>query len=157
MVNRTPPDARARRQLDRKLSPLRNLDGLARPSHGWVRAIRDAMGMTTRQFGERLGVAPSAVTALEQGEIKDSVSLRTLRQAAEALGCRLVYALVPERSLEDSVFDRAARLADAQLARAHHTMSLENQALGPDDLAFERARLIDDLLRGDPRRLWDEA
>ena len=97
------------------------------------------------------------VTAIEQGEIKDSVSLRTLRQAAEALGCRLVYALVPEQSLEDSVFDRAAHIADAQLARAHHTMSLENQAVRPDDLAFERARLIDDLLRGDPRRLWDEA
>ena len=150
-------DARARRHLDRKLAPLKDLDGFTRPPHGWVRAIRDALGMTTRQFGARLGVAPSTVTGIEQGEVKDSVSLRTLRQAAEALGCRLVYAIVPERSLEESVFDRAARLADAQLARAHHTMTLENQALGSNDLAFERARLIEDLLRGDPRRLWDEA
>lgn len=157
MANHAPPDARARRHLDRKLAALRGLDGLTRPSHGWVRAIRDALGMTTRQFGARLGVAPSTVTGIEQGEVKDSVSLRTLRLAAEALGCRLVYAFVPEQSLQDSVFDRAARLADAQLARAHHTMSLENQALGSDDLAAERDRLIDDLLRGDPRRLWDEA
>lgn len=157
MANRSPPDARARRHLDQKLSPLRNLKGFTRPSHGWVRAIRDAMGMTTRQFGARLGVAPSTVTALEQGEVKDSVSLRTLRQAAEALGCRLVYAIVPDRSLEDSIIDRAARLADIQLQRSGHTMNLENQRLSADDLASERVRLIGDLLRGDPRRLWDEA
>lgn len=157
MANRSPPDARARRHLDEKLVPLRDLKGFSRPSHGWVRAIRDAMGMTTRQFGTRLGVAASTVTALEQGEVKDSVSLRTLRQAAEVLGCRLVYALVPERSLEESVLDRASRLVDARLARTRHTMRLENQSLGPDDLATERARLIDDLLRGNPRRLWDEA
>ena len=156
MANRAPPDARARRQLDRKLAPLRGIDGLSRPPRGWVRAIRDAMGMSTRQLGARLGVAHSTVTALEQGEVKDTVSLQTLRQAAEAMGCRLVYALVPDRPLEDSVFDRAARLADGQLARTGHTMNLENQRLSSDDLASERARLIDDLLRGDPRRLWDE-
>ena len=86
----------------------------------------------------------------------DTVSLHTLRQAAEALGCRLIYLLLPERSLEDSVYVRAQRLADAQLARTTHTMRLEDQALNAEDLASERARLIDDLLRGDPRRLWDE-
>lgn len=156
MVNRTPPDARARKQLDRKLAPLRNHEGWTRPSHGWVRAIRDALGMTTRQLGTKLGVTPSTISALERGEVKETVSLATLRAAAEALGCRLVYALVPERSLEESVHERAVRLAEAQLARANHTMRLENQALVAEDLAVERARLIDDLLRGDPRRLWDE-
>lgn len=155
MANRTPPDARARRQLDRKLSAF-GVDDFTRPSHGWVRAIRDALGMTTQQLATRLGVTKSTVTALEQGEVRETVSLHTLRQAAEALGCRLIYLLLPERSLEDSVYVRAQRLADAQLARTTHTMRLEDQALNAEDLASERARLIDDLLRGDPRRLWDE-
>lgn len=157
MVNRALPDARARRHLDQKLALMRGIDGFSRPPRGWIRAIRDAMGMSTRQLGARLGVAHSTVTALEQGEVRDTVSLQTLRQAAEAMGCRLVYALVPDRPLEESMFDRAACLADAQLARTGHTMSLEDQRLSSDDLASERARLIDDLLRGDPRRLWDEA
>lgn len=155
MANRSPPDPRARRQLDRKLAPLKTAEGLARPPRGWVRAIRDALGMTTRQLGDRLGVTPSTVTALEQSELRDSVSLATLRAAAEAMGCRLVYALVPDRGLEDAMYDRAVRLADTQLARASHTMALENQGLQADDLTAERARLVEDLLRGDPRRLWD--
>lgn len=155
MANRSPPDPRARRQLDRKLAPLRAAEGLARPPRGWVRAIRDALGMTTRQLGDRLGVGPSTITALEQSELRDAVSLATLRAAAEAMGCRLVYAMVPDPGLEDTVYQRAMRLADAQLARSSHTMVLENQGLAAEDLAAERTRLVEDLLRGDPRRLWD--
>lgn len=156
MVNRLPPDARARRQLDRKLASFSVLKDFARPSSGWVRAIRDGLGMTTQQLADRMGVTRPSVSNLEQSEARDAISLKTLRLAAEALGCRLVYALVPGRSLEESVYDRAVRIADAQLARMNHTMRLENQALADEDLAFERKRLIDELLRGDPRRLWDE-
>lgn len=111
--------------------------------------------MTTRQLGDRLGVGPSTITALEQSELRDAVSLATLRAAAEAMGCRLVYAMVPDPGLEDTVYQRAMRLADAQLARSSHTMVLENQGLAAEDLAAERTRLVEDLLRGDPRRLWD--
>jgi predicted DNA-binding mobile mystery protein A len=151
------PEALARRHLDRRLEPLRaNAAALARPPRGWVRAIRDALGMTTRQFASRLGVAQSVAVDLERRELRESVSLGTLRQAAEALDCRLVYALVPNRSLEDTLLARARQQAAVQLAHAHHTMSLEDQALSAANLAAEGERLAAELARGDPRRLWDE-
>jgi predicted DNA-binding mobile mystery protein A len=112
--------------------------------------------MTTRQLAGRIGISQSGVVGLEKGEVQGSVSLSTLQQAAEALQCTLVYALVPNKPLEEMVHDRAAHVASNHLARIHHTMRLENQALDHDDLAAERERLIRELLAGTPRRLWDD-
>ena len=101
-----------------------------------------------------MGVSQAAVTQFEKAEKDGAITLKSLRSAAEALDCTLYYAFVPRRALEDLIRDRASALADQQLARAHHTMTLENQALLPDELAAERTRLIDEILRNDPSRLW---
>ena len=146
----------ARKHLDDRLGSLRESVHWVRPPRGWVRAVRDALGMTTGQLASRIGVDQSRITKLERAEIEDSVSLRTLRQAAEALGCTLVYAFVPNTSLDDLVRKQAEAIADRELARVHHTMRLEDQALTQSDLKQERERLVSTLLNGNPRRLWDE-
>lgn len=156
MANRMDTPTLARKHLDRKLAVFRTREDLARPPRGWVRAIRDALGMTTRQLAKRVGISQPGIVALEKGEMNDTVSLGTLRQAAEALDCKLVYVLVPNISLDAMVRARAEALAEKQMSRITHTMRLENQGLGADDLATERARVIDELLRGDVKRLWDE-
>jgi predicted DNA-binding mobile mystery protein A len=153
MANRMDPRALARRSLDRKLAPFRAGD-LARPPKGWVRAVRDALGMTTRDLAARLGVSQPSIVALEKSEAQDSVTLGTLRNAAEAMGCRLVYALVPDQSLEDTLRNRAGVVVDQNMKRVSHSMRLEDQGLGDDDLAAERDRLIDEMLRGNLSRLW---
>lgn len=155
MVTQMSQDALARKHLDRRLKALPQ-DIFARPPRGWVRAIRDALNMTTRQLAARMNLSQSTIAALEKGEVNETVSLATLKQAAEALDCRLVYALVPNTSLEETMRRRARLVADKQLARGNHTMRLENQALVADDLASEHERLVDDLVRNDSRRLWDE-
>jgi predicted DNA-binding mobile mystery protein A len=154
MIDRMNTKALARRSLDRRLAPLRSSDAVARPPRGWVRAIRDALGMTTRQLAKRIGVVQSTVAALEKGEMEDTVTLATMRKAAEAMDCAFVYALIPSKPLEEVLRGRARKIADEQLARMDHTMSLEGQALASEDLAAERERLVDELLRGDLRQLW---
>src|SRR5262245_8023854 len=139
MVDQT--EALARKRLDEAIAAFRAVDH-PRPPRGWVRAIRDALGMTTRQLAARMGLSQSTIAALEKGEEAETVSLKTLREAAKALDCRLVYALVPNTTLEEAVNARARALADAQLARIHHTMRLEDQALRASDLAAERERLM---------------
>ena len=147
-------DQLAHKQLERKLSPLRSQE-FSPPSRGWIRALRDALGMTGAQLAARLRVVPSRIIALEKAEVIGSASLKTMREAAEAMGCTFVYALVPTQPLDDLRRARAVALADAELARVHHTMRLEDQALDARDLADARARLIDAFLDGNPRRLWD--
>lgn len=149
--------ALARKHLDRQLAALQSGGPLTRPPRGWIRAIRDALGMTSAQLATRMGVSQPRVTDIERRESQDALTLSTLRKAAEALDCTLVYALVPNRSLDETVRERARKVADARLWRVHHTMRLEDQAMGSNDLASERERLVDELLRGDIRRLWDDA
>lgn len=149
--------ALARKHLERRLAPLRDRQDLLRPPRGWLRAMREALGMTTRQLAKRMGKVQSAVVDMEKGEARDSVSLATLRQAAEALDCTLVYALVPNRPINEILRARAAEIAARRLARASHTMALENQSLDRADQEAERQRLVDELLRGSPTRLWDDA
>jgi predicted DNA-binding mobile mystery protein A len=147
--------ALARKNLERRLAPLRKTNDLVRPPRGWIKAIREALGMTTAQLAERIHLSQPRVPQLEKAEIEDSVTLKTLRQIAEGLHCTLVYALVPNRPLDEMLRDRAQVVADQQLSRTHQTMRLENQALTKADLKTERERLVAELLRGDPRRLWD--
>lgn len=145
----------ARKNLERRLAPLR-AEGLIEPHHGWVKAIREALGMTTRQLAMRMCVARSRVTTIEKAEVTGATTLKTLREAAQAMNCTLVYAFVPIKPLDDILREQVAKSVDADLAHRHHSMRLENQAMDARDLADERERLIDDILVGSLRRAWDE-
>jgi predicted DNA-binding mobile mystery protein A len=111
--------------------------------------------MTTAQLAARTGVSQSRIPRIETGEVQGSITLKTLRSIAEGMDCTLVYALVPNAPLDDMLRERAQVVADQQLARAHHTMKLENQALEPRELKAERERLLAELISSDARRLWD--
>src|SRR5687768_10184818 len=147
---------RAARALDKRIEPLRTWPA-AKPPHGWLRAIRDALGMSTRQYAARLGVSQPQVVAYEKGETEETISLANLRRAAEALDCELVYALVPRRPLAQTLRLRAEAITDAKLARMGHTMRLENQEVTGPELRRQRELMVDDLLRGRLSRLWDDA
>jgi predicted DNA-binding mobile mystery protein A len=135
---------------------LRPLGKTQRPPKGWLRAIRDALGMTTGQYARRLGVSQPRIVELEKSERSGSVTLNTLRRAAEALGCRLVYVLVPDRPLAEVVTERAALIAERQSKAVEHTMRLEDQAVKDKGAARAlRQQMTEELLRR-PARLWDE-
>jgi predicted DNA-binding mobile mystery protein A len=145
---------RARERLDQRLAPLKPIDRFRAPPKGWVRALRDALGMSGVQFARRLGVRPPTVVALKASEESGAIQLKTLRRAAEALDCTLVYALVPNDSLEGTVCARARKIALRALGRVAHTMKLEAQET--QDSATE-AR-IDAYIRDNvkERDLWDD-
>jgi len=121
---------RSRELLDGHFEEWQQLRGLARPPRGWVRAIREALGMSAATLSERLGTTAGAVSRLEQSEAADRIRLDTLRRAADALGCDLVYLLVPRRPLTAVVRDRARELAHHQIIATEQTMRLEDQATG---------------------------
>jgi predicted DNA-binding mobile mystery protein A len=121
---------RSRQLLDGHFDEWQQLRGLARPPKGWIRAIREALGMSAAALGGQLGVTPGAVTRLEQSEAAGRIQLDTLRRTADALGCDLVYLLVPRRPLTTVVRERARQLAHAQIAAVEQNMRLEDQATG---------------------------
>ena len=148
------PAQLARTSLDRRFAQMKP-EALTVPPYGWLRAIREALGMTPQKLAERMGVTRPRINTLEKAEVTGATTLRSLRDAAEAMDCVLVYAIIPRTSLDQTMRAQALTLANAELTRLDHTMRLENQALTEEDLTSARARLVTDLLAGPSRRLWE--
>ncbi|MBB6125417.1 mobile mystery protein A [Sphingobium subterraneum] len=143
---------RARGRLDKKFEALRPLDRFAMPPKGWIRAIRDAIGMTGAQLGKRVGNSPQGIVGLERSEAAGTIQLNTLRRAAEAMECVLVYAIVPKTSLADMVNRRAREIAQRALQRVSHSMALEDQQVDRD-MELRIQTYIETALRD--RDLWE--
>ena len=108
--------------------------------------------MTTGELAARMGVAQQRLSTIERDELAGSIQLSTLERAADALGCDVVYGLVPRTSLDAAVRNQARRKALAQLQGVSHHMRLEDQASAVSD------EEVDDLagLLIDKRGLWTE-
>ena len=148
--------ASARKYLDQRLTPLMNADALARPPRGWVKAIREALGMTTAQLAQRLAITQPSVVGLEKSEASRAITLETLERAARALDCTLVYALVPRKPLETIVQERARDKAHARLRTISHSMALEDQRVPDENAREQHERLAKMLIEGRGSVLWDE-
>jgi len=126
------------KQLDRALEPFRQAAKNPRPQKGWLRAIREALGVSASEVARTLKTSRQLPVQLEKAEAEDRITLKSLRAAASALGCELVYALVPKTStLEDLVEDRARAQIKKHALGVEHSMALEDQAVGRVDEAVE--------------------
>jgi len=144
-------------QLDRRFAQLEALTPLAqRPAHGWLKAIRQALGMTTGQMAKRLGVAQTRISEMEAAEAARTITLKSLDRAAEALGCRVLYVVVPNHPLTDTLKTRAAMVAERQLAAAEQTMRLEDQDVSGKSYREASLRQLVDKLLNRPAKIWDE-
>jgi len=141
------------RELDETLAPWREITRPP-PTGGWLRAIRQALGMTTRQMARFVGVTQAAVVDAERSEARGDISLATLRRYAAALGCELGYVLVPRRSLQEVVQERAERIARDEVTRGRQCMAPEDQMAGAGHSDREIAELRKRLLEGRRSRLW---
>ena len=144
----------ARRQLDRRFRHWRALplEAAARPHAGWVRAIREALGMSTEDLARRMSVSAVAVIKLEDRERRGATTLGALERAADALDCDLVYALVPRHPLTEQVRRRAEAVARAELAPTLTSMHLEDQGLDAEQVQEALADRVAELTSS--RGLW---
>ena len=144
--------AQSRTHLDERFRDLGPVARFTSPVRGWIRAIREALGMTTEQLARRLGVKQPSIVQLEQSEVKGSIELATLRRVAAALDCTLVYTFVPKKPLQETVRARARNFIRRRHAPVEHSMLLEDQEVqGKTD----EARLDEVLRETSPSLFWD--
>src|SRR5438552_3602560 len=132
-------------QLQRSLAPFLATKDIPRPQKGWIRAIREVTGITVRELANRLHKAPSVAAHLESSEAEYRITLTSLRKAADALGCELVYALVPKSGSIHDLAEEGARIKATENVRAvEHSMALEDQAVGgiEDKIEEETCRIL---------------
>ena len=146
-----------RRQLDALYAKLKPLAETPSASVGWLRDIRGALGISSVQFAKRLGISKQAYLKLEASEEKRTIELATLSRVAEAIGLRVVYAIVPagaHSSLESILRERALEVASKLVNKVSRTMALEDQAIANEEREQQIAELADELVADLDKRLW---
>jgi len=143
-------------QYRSKIDQLIDYKKIIRPKEGWIRTLRKALGMSSPQLAERLNVSKSQASQMERMEVEDRVTLKQLRRVAEALDCDLQYALVPRKSVEEMIRDRARLKAGRLVKKADVQMKLEAQQLSKEMLQQSIETETDRLLREMPRDLWKD-
>ena len=146
----------ARQQLDKTLSGYATAKQTTPPVKGWIRATREALGMSGKQLANRLNVSQPRIPRLEKDEVAGVVSLKTMRQAAEAMDCVFVYAIVPRKTLEETVRAQARKAAEARTQRVSHSMLLEAQNLSNNEQRASFDAAVEELVREMPKDLWEE-
>jgi len=144
-----------REQIQKQLEKTDCLLNVQVPYKGWIKVIKEALGMNGRQLAERMGVTRQRISILEKQELEGSVTINTMKKSAEALNCVFVYCLVPKADLEDIVRDQAKKIALNRLSRASHTMSLEDQELSDHENKDILNSMIERILQEQPSDLWD--
>ncbi len=124
------------------------------PPCGWLKTIREALGLSERRQAHRIGISGSALHKSERAETEGRITLGQLRKLADGLDCELVYALVPRKSLPQVVEDQARAIALQEVGEVAHTMGLEGQSPTADRLHKQVELRAAELLRGRWSNLW---
>jgi len=143
------------KQTEEMVAPFRRLAHAQTPRGGWVRAIREALGMSAQQLGTRVRVKRQTIENLERSEANGKISLDSLNRVAKVLGCRLVYALVPEKPLDEMQRERAHLIAESVVKPVSHSMRLEAQPISRREERRQKEQLVEKLLQGNSKKLWD--
>ena len=143
-------------QLDRKLTGFEAAIKVTPPPTGWVKAIRLSLGMSLQQLANKLSITRQSAQEIETREREGSITLKNLKEAANALDMQLVYALVPKDGTLENLIERKAReLAIRIVSRTSTNMKLEDQEISKErqkNAIEERAAIIKNEM---PKTLWD--
>ena len=142
--------------VDKKISQLKKAEDLVIPPAGWIYSIRQALGMSMRQLGNRMGITPQSIKEIEEREKNGAITLKVLRQFGQALNLKLVYGFIPsEGSLENIIERRAWELAKEIVTRTSASMKLEDQENKPHRLKKALKEKAQEIKLQMPRHIWD--
>jgi predicted DNA-binding mobile mystery protein A len=145
------------KQLDKELKKWQSVNNEAgMPSTGWVKTIRTALSMSAEQLANRLGLSRMRIVQLERAEIHDAITLRTLKEVANAMECEFVYAIVPKNNstLEDIIKIKAAKISEERISSVAHSMALEKQSLDNNVLKSKKNELAKNLIQHLNKKFW---
>jgi predicted DNA-binding mobile mystery protein A len=142
-----------REQLDKKLKiQFSSLYS----DKGWIRLLREALGMSTQQLANKVGINQSRISRLENAEIDGDLKLSSLKKIADGLNMQFVYGFIPKDSLENMVLEQAKKIALKRMNRVNHTMRLEEQELSNDEKSKAFQDLVQKILIEDAKDFWNE-
>jgi predicted DNA-binding mobile mystery protein A len=143
-------------QTDKKLEAFKHLKENVVPSKGWINTFRIALKMSLRQLGNRLRISAQSVKEIEEREASGTITLNSLRDAANAMDMKLVYGFVSKHdSLEQMIEKRAKELATEIVMRTNATMTLEDQQNSKERIEQAVTQKTAEIKFEMPKYLWD--
>ncbi len=146
----------AREQYTNIVNAAAPIRVIRQPKEGWIKAVRMALGMSGAQLSRRLGNTRTIASYLERSELDGKITLRKMQDTAEALGCRFIYAIVPEASIAEIIEKQAALKAQEIVSRTSTHMMLEAQQLDQKQLQNEVVRLKAQMINELNRDFWND-
>ncbi len=144
------------KQVQENLDKYSEIADNTKPRAGWINVIREALGISSRTLASIMGCSQTNIIAMERRERLGTITLNTLEQVAQSMNCRLVYAIVPLKPLEQLLEDQARKVAKKQIKFINHSMRLEQQELDNKQLKQQEDNLVGQLLKGSRKKLWEQ-
>jgi transcriptional regulator with XRE-family HTH domain len=85
-----------RKKLDAEMKPFRKMAKVKNPTNNLLRTIRQTLRFPVAEIAEKMGVCISVVMGIEERELTNTATVRSMARVAKAMGCKLVYGIVPE-------------------------------------------------------------
>ena len=143
-------------QLKEKLAQLTVLQHVNVPPIGWIKAIRNGIGMSMEQLGKKLSITKQGVMDIEKREKEGAVTIKSMQELAKALDLKFVYGFVPYAgSLEQMIENRALEIATKIVERTSTTMKLEDQANSKERIENAIKERASEIINKTPKILWD--
>lgn len=143
-------------QLDQKLQPFSQTRMVLVPERGWINTIRTTLNMTMAQLGTKLNITRQGVKRIEESEANGTITLNSLKDVANAMDLKFVYALVPKNgTIDDLIETKAEKLAQKIVLRTNQNMKLEDQGIGDDKISKTIKDLAIEIKRELRKSLWD--
>jgi len=151
------PQPRVARQMTRQLDDILTAVHLpSRPRIGWIASVRKALGMSKTQLAKRIDITRPSLDELESNELKETITLASLRKVADAFACDLQYVFVPRKPLEQMIAERALEKASTKLGRVNQSQALEASALEAASLSGAVVDLAKEYEVNRPADLWND-
>lgn len=143
-------------QINQKLERFSILKDVERPSIGWIKSVRTALGISLQQLGNKKDISKQSVLSIEKREQDGTITLNALREAGDAMGLELVYGFIPKDGSLDAYIERKAReLAKEIVLRSSNTMKLEDQENSNERIKKAIEERTEELIKNQPKILWD--
>lgn len=143
-------------QMNSKMLSLSTVKQVPQPATGWIKAIRTALGMSMQQLGKKLSISKQGIMDMEKREKDGSITIKALRDIAQALDMELVYGFVPnDGSLDELIEKRATQLAAHIVQRTANSMQLEDQGNSKQRIEKAIAERAAAIKHEMPKILWD--
>ena len=143
-------------QLNEKMLQLSGMQHVIVPPIGWIKAIRNGIGMSMEQLGKKLSITKQGVMDIEKREKEGAITIKSMQEIAKAIDMQFIYGFVPDAgSLDQMIEMRALEMARKIVQRTSTTMKLEDQVNSKERIEKAIKERAAEIINKTPKILWD--